>query len=151
MDGAGGHAGPLGDLAGRELAVFEEAGIGDVVVVPQVGGGDAVEGLAGAGAVPGVVERGGQGVVVQDGADAAGELDRGGIGGAQLDGVLAAGDLDLLACAGFPAQPDAQARGVAGGGGEGDVAEQGAQQPLAVLVAGGRGRPQGGQIGDGGG
>ena len=30
-------------------------------------------------------------------------------------------------------------------------AEQGAQQPLAVLVAGGGGRPEGGQVGDGGG
>ena len=138
VDGAGGHPDPLGDLAGGELAVAEQAGVGDVVVVPQVAGGDAVEGLPGAGAVPGVVERGGQGVVVQAGTDAAGELDGGRFGAAQLDGVLAAGDLDLLAGPGFPAQPDRQLRGVAGRRGEGDVAEQGAQQPLAVLVAGGR-------------
>ena len=59
VDGAGGDAGAPGDLAGGELAVFEQAGVGDVVVVPQVGGGDTVEGLPGAGAVPGVVERGG--------------------------------------------------------------------------------------------
>ena len=150
VDGAGGHAGDLGDLARGELAVVEQAGVGDVVVVPQVAGGDAVEGLPGAGAVPGVVQRPGQGVVVQAGADAAGELDGGRVGAAQLDGVLAAGDLDLLTCPGFPAQPDRQLRGVAGGGGESDVAEQGAQQALAVLVAGGRRSPQGGQVGDGG-
>src|SRR6266568_2141506 len=138
VDGAGGHAGALGDLAGAELAGFEQAGVGDVVVVAQVAGGDAVEGLPGAGAVPGIVERGGQGMVVAAGADAAGELDRGRIGAAQLDGVLAAGEADLLAGPGFPAQPGRELRGVAGRGGEGDVAEQGAQQALAVLVAGGR-------------
>src|SRR3974390_3368334 len=92
VDGAGGHADPPGDLAWGELAVFEQARVGDVVVVAQVRGGDAVEGLPGAGAVPGVIQRGGQGVVVAAGADAAGELDCGGIGGAQLDGVLAPGD-----------------------------------------------------------
>jgi hypothetical protein len=59
---------------GGELAVVEQAGVGDVVVVPQVAGGDAVEELPGAGAVPVLVERGGQGVVVQAGADAACEL-----------------------------------------------------------------------------
>ena len=92
VDGAGGHAGELGDLARGELAVFEQAGVGDVVVAAQVGGGDPVEGLPGAGAVPGVVQRGGQGVVVQAGADAAGELDRRRVGAAQLDGVAAPGD-----------------------------------------------------------
>jgi len=106
-----------------------------VVVVAQVGGGDAVEGLPGAGAVPGIVERFGEGVVVAGRADAAGELDRGGIGGAQLDGVLAAGDLDLLAGAGFPAQPDRDLGGVVGGQGDGDVGEQGAQQAFAVCAA----------------
>ena len=49
----------------------------------------------------------------------------------------------------FQRSPSGQAAGVLGGRGEGDVAEQGAQQALAVLVAGGRGRPQGGQVGDG--
>jgi len=101
--------------------------------------------------VAGVVERGGQGVVVAAGPDATGQLDRGRVGAAQLDGVLAARDLDLLAGPGFPAQPDREAGGVAGGGGEGDIAEQGAQQALAVLVAGGGRRPQCGQVGDGGG
>src|SRR6266571_744833 len=129
MGGAGGAVAAGG---------LEQAGVGDVVVVAQVAGGDAVEGLPGAGAVPGIVERGGQGMVVAAGADAAGELDRGRIGAAQLDGVLAAGEADLLAGPGFPAQPGRELRGVAGRGGEGDVAEQGAQQALAVLVAGGR-------------
>ena len=69
VHGAGGHAGELGDLARGQLAGFEQPGIGDVVVVAQVTGGDPVEGLPGAGAVPGVVQRPGQGVVVQAGAD----------------------------------------------------------------------------------
>ena len=119
------------------------------MVAAQVAGGDAVEGLPGAGAVPGVVERGGQGVVVAAGADAAGEFDGRGIGGAQLVGVLAPGDLDLLAGPGFPAQPDADLGRVAGDRGDGDVGEQGAQQPLAVFIAGGRVGPQGGQVRDG--
>ena len=85
----------------------------------------------------------------QAGADPAGELDRGRIGGAQLDGVLAPGDQELLGGPGLPAQPDGRSGGILGGRGEGHVAEQGAQQALAVLVAGGRGGPQGGQVGDG--
>ena len=113
VDGAGGHAGEPGDLARGELAVLEQPGVGDVVVAAQVTGGDAVEGLPGAGAVPGVVQRRGQGVVVQAGADAAGELDRRRVGAAQLDGAAAPGDLDLLAGAGLPAQPDRDLGGVA--------------------------------------
>src|SRR5438477_61945 len=70
---------------------------------------------------------------------------------AQLDGAAAPGDAELLAGAGLPAQPDRDLSGVCGGGGYGDVGQQGAQQPLAVFVAGGRGRPEGGQVGDGGG
>jgi hypothetical protein len=97
VDGAGGHADELGDLARGELAGFQQPGIGDVVVAAQVASGDPVEGLPGAGAVPGVVQRPGQGVVVQAGADAAGELDRRRVGAVQLDGAAAPGDLDLLA------------------------------------------------------
>ena len=114
VDGAGGHADELGDLARGELAVFEQPGVGDVVVAAQVAGGDPVEGLPGAGAVPGVVQRPGQGVVVQAGADAAGELDRGRVGGSAAGRRSAAGDLDLLAGPGLPAQPDRDLGGVAG-------------------------------------
>jgi hypothetical protein len=88
VDGAGGHAGELGDLARCELAVLEQPGVRDVMVAAQVAGGDPVEGLPGAGAVPGVIQRPGQGVVIQAGADPAGELDCGRIGGAQLEGVV---------------------------------------------------------------
>src|ERR1700745_307118 len=102
----------------------------------QVARGDPVEGLAGAGAVPGVVECPAQGVVVQAGADAAGELDRGGAGGAELAGVLAAGDLDLLAGPGLPAQADRDLGGVAGGRGGGGGGPRGAQQPRAGPVSG---------------
>ena len=51
----------------------------------------------------------------------------------------------------FQRSPTAIWAGSLAGRGDGDVGEQGAQQPLAVLVAGGRGCPQGGQVGDGGG
>ena len=61
---------------GGELVVVEQAGVGNLMVFPQVGG-DAVEELLGVGVVRGVVERGGQGIVVDDGVDAAGELDDG--------------------------------------------------------------------------
>src|SRR6266511_1414842 len=90
------HADQLGDLAWGELAWGEQAGVGDVVVVAQVRGGVGVEGAPGAGGVPGLVERGGQGGVVQGRADAAGQPDGGRVGVAQLDGVLAAGGLQLL-------------------------------------------------------
>ena len=152
VDGAGGHAGPLGDLAGRELAVFEEAGIGDVVVVPQ---GRRWRRRRRAGRCrcgAGVVERGRPGRCCP-GRGRCGRRAR-----SRRDRWRAAGWRFLRRVTwtcwlapDFQRSPDAQARGVAGGGGEGDVAEQGAQQPLAVLVAGGRGPPQGGQIGDGGG
>ncbi|MGH3831059.1 MAG: hypothetical protein ACRDRS_11525 [Pseudonocardiaceae bacterium] len=46
--------------------------------------------MPGSGAVPGLVEHGGQGGVVQAGTDAAGEFDRHGVGGAQLPGPRSA-------------------------------------------------------------
>src|SRR5574342_570700 len=151
VDGAGGHPDAFGHLAWGEFTVGEQAWVRDSVVVAQVGGGDRVEGLPGAGAVPGLVERCGQGGVVQAGADAAGEFDRGRVGAAQLDGVAAPGDRELLAGPGSEPQPDRQLGGVHLGWCEGDVSDQGTQQPLAVLVAGGFGCPQRGQVGHGGG
>src|SRR5438552_8706660 len=126
VEGAGGHADPLGGLARGQLAVFQQTGVRDVVVAAQVSGGDTVEGLPGAGAVPGVVQRCGEGVVVQARADPAGELDRRRVSDAQLDGAAAPGDAELLAGAGLPAQPDRDLSGVCGGGGYGDVGQQGA-------------------------
>jgi hypothetical protein len=41
--------------------MFEQPRVGDVVIVPQVAGSDAVEGLPCAGAVPGIVKRPGEG------------------------------------------------------------------------------------------
>jgi hypothetical protein len=44
VDGAGGYADSVGDLAWGQLSVGEQAGVGDVVVVAQVVGGDSIEG-----------------------------------------------------------------------------------------------------------
>lgn len=97
--------------------------------------------------MPGLVERGGQGGVVQARAGAPSERDRGGVGGAQPDGVTPTSDGELVVGAGFPAQPHGQLCGIGLGRGDGDIGEQGAQQALAVFVAGGLGRPQHRQIG----
>ena len=76
-----------------------------------------------------------------------GECDHGGIGAAQLDGIAAAGDRKLAAGAGFPAHSHRELGGVGLGGGDGDIGDEGAQQPFAVFVAGGFGCPQHWQVG----
>ena len=57
-----------------------------------------------------------------------------------------AGDGEFVGGAGVPADPDPDL-GPVGLGQHGDVGDQGAQQPFAVLVAGGRRVPEGGQVG----
>jgi hypothetical protein len=64
-------------------------------------------------------------------------------GGAGVDGP---GHAQLVGGAGVPADPDPDL-GLVGLGQRGDIGDQGAQQPLAVLVAGGGGIPQPGQVG----
>src|SRR5215218_7059556 len=131
------HADQLGDLARSEFAVGQQAGKGDVVVVAEVRGRVDVEGASGAGGVPGLVERRSEGGVVQGRADAAGQVDRLRGGAPPLRHRFGALDQQLGGGAGVPLQPDPKPCGVAGGS-QGDVADQGAQQAFAVLVAGGR-------------
>src|ERR1019366_4017736 len=67
----------------------------------------------------------------------------GGWGGAGVDGP---GGGELVGGAGVPADPDPYFAAVRFGQ-QGDVGDQGAQQPLAVLGGGGAGVPEGGQVG----
>ena len=56
-----GDAEPAGDVGDGDLAVLEQPGLGDVVVVAQVGHRDAVEGPTGTGDIAGGVETLGRG------------------------------------------------------------------------------------------
>ena len=94
---------------------------------------------------PGGVEPGDQLVVAGGRAELADQLDGGGgrtPGGAGVDGPV---DGELVGGAGVPADPDPDL-GPVGLGQQGDVGDQGAQQPLAVPGAGGGRVPQGGQV-----
>ena len=59
--------------------------------------------------------------------------------------VLATGDDDLVGGAGVPADPDA-CLGEVGFGQQGDIGDEGAQQPFAVPGGGGGGVPQAGHV-----
>src|ERR1039458_7884065 len=98
-----------------------------------------------AGAVPGGIEPGDQLVVAGGRPELFNELDGGGRrapGGAGVDGPVGG---EFAGGAGVPADPDAYlVRSLLGE--QGDVGDQGAQQPFAVPGAGGGRVPQGGQV-----
>src|ERR1019366_3941448 len=97
-------------------------------------------------AVPGGVQPGDQLVVAGGRPEPSDQIDGGGRrapGGAGVDGPAGG---ELVGGAGVPADPDPYL-GAVGLGEQGDVGDQGAQQPFAVLVAGGGRVPQGGQVG----
>jgi len=87
-----------------------------------------------------LVKRRGEVLVVHGGPELPGEAD-GGWAGPEV--LIALGE-EFFGGSGLPAQPDPQLVRIAGWH-EGDVAEEGAQQPFAVLVAGGGRVPQAGQ------
>src|SRR5438128_1586390 len=98
-----------------------------------------------ASAVPGGIEPGDQLVVAGGRPEPSDELDGGGRGtpgGAGVDGPVGG---ELVGGAGVPADPDPYFAAV-GAGEQGDVGDQGAQQPFAVPGAGGGRIPQGGQV-----
>src|ERR1017187_9907914 len=98
-----------------------------------------------AGAVPGGIEPGDQLVVAGGRPELFNELDGGGRGtpgGAGVDGPAGG---ELAGGAGVPADPDPYFAAVRLGE-QGDVGDQGAQQPFAVPGAGGGRVPQGGQV-----
>jgi hypothetical protein len=99
-----------------------------------------------AGAVPGGVQPPGELIVAGDRSESPDELDRcgrGALGRAGMDGTVSN---EFVGGAGVPADPDPYLA-VVRFGQQGDVGDQGAQQPLAVPGAGGRRLPQSGQIG----
>ena len=136
LDGLDGDAEFRGGLGDGELCVAGCRRVADFVVLAEVARGVGVEGASAGGAVACGVERGGEAGVVHGGPELPGQV-HGGRAGAE---VLVALDEQFLGGAGVPPQSDPQLAGVAGGQ-EGDVAEEGAQHPFAVLVAGGRGAP----------
>ena len=98
------------------------------------------------GGQPGRVQPLGQLGGGRDGAETADHLHR--RGGAALGRAWRQGPGagELVGGAGVPADPDPDF-GLVGFGQQGDVGDQGAQQPLAVFTAGRRGMPQPGQVG----
>jgi len=116
------------------------------VGLAEVGDGGVVEGPPGTCAVADLVEPGSELGVGAGGPQPSGELDGGGMGSAVLDDALAAGDDHLVGGAGVPADPDA-GLGQVGLGEQGDVGDEGPQQPLAVPGRGGRRVPQARHVG----
>src|SRR6266566_3043511 len=146
VDDGGAAAQPAGGLGGADLAVVVGGRGGDVAGVADPLDGLDVERAAVPGGQPGGVQLRGQLGGGRDGAEPADHLHRRGRaapGGAGVDG---AGHAQLVGGAGVPADPDPDF-GLVGFGQQGDVGDQGAQQPFAVFAAGGRGVPQAGQVG----
>src|ERR1700756_4716900 len=127
-----------------DLAVSVGVGGGDVVGVADPLHGLDVERRSGAGGVPGGVEPFGQFGGRGGGSQADHHVDggrRAAFGGA---GVGSTRDGDVVGGAGVPADPDPHLADV-GFGEQGDVGDEGAQQPFTVLVAGGGTVPECGQ------
>src|ERR1019366_2421474 len=102
-----------------------------------------VERPAVAGEVPGGIQPGDQLVVAGARPEPLDKLDGGGRGAPGGAGVDGPGGGELVGGAGVPADPDPYFAAVRFGQ-QGDVGDQGAQQPLAVLGGGGAGVPEGG-------
>src|ERR1017187_119784 len=105
-----------------------------------------VERPAVAGEVPGGIQPGDRLVVAGARPEPLDKLDGGGRGAPGGAGVDGPGGGELVGGAGVPADPDPYFAAVRFGQ-QGDVGDQGAQQPLAVLGGGGAGVPEGGQVG----
>src|SRR6266568_4378233 len=146
VDDIGAAAEPAGGPGHGDLAVGVGSRGGDVVGVADPLHGLDVERAAVPGGQPGGVQLPGQVGGGRDGAEPTDHLHRWGraaFGGAGMDG---AGHAQFVGGAGVPADPDPDL-GLVGFGQHGDVGDQGTQQPLAVLAAGGRRVPQAGQVG----
>ena len=129
----------LREFVDAELVGGERRRRGDAVLPAQPANLGLVERLSGACEVAGVVEVVGElrvGVrgpeLVQDVADG---------GRARVAGGAGAQHGQLVTGAGAPVDPDAEV-GLVGSEGQGDVGDEGAQQPLAVAVRGRRCGPQ---------
>src|SRR6266566_5220206 len=136
VDDAGGAAQPPGGFGDGDLAAGVGGGGGDVVGVADPLDGLDVEGAAVAGGQPVGVEPADQLVVAGGRSELPGELDRSGRGAPGRAGVDGPAGDKFVGGAGVPADPDAHLAGLLLGE-QGDVGDQGAQQPFAVLVAGG--------------
>ena len=146
VDDASAAAEPAGSLSDADLAGRIGRRGRDVVGVADPLDGLDVERPAVAGDKPGGIELPSQFGGGHDGAELADHLDgrgRAALAGAGMDGP---GHAQFVGGAGVPADPDPHF-GLLGFGQQGDVGDQRAQQPLAVLAAGGRGVPERGQVG----
>ena len=146
VDDAGAAAQPAGGVGDADLAVVAGRRGGDAVGVADPLHGLDVERAAVPGDHPGGVQLPGQLGSGRDGSELADHLDRRRRAAPGRAGVDGAGDAELVGGAGVPADPDPDFAAV-GFGQQGDIGDQGAQQPLAVLAAGRRGVPQAGQVG----
>src|SRR4029077_16645866 len=108
--------------------------------------GGEVERSAVTGGQPGGVELVDQVAGVGAGSELCHQLDRRGGAAFGRAGRQGPGDGQFVGGAGVPADPDPRLGGV-GFGQQRDIGDQGAQQPFAVLVAGGGRPPECGEIG----
>ena len=133
VDDVVGDVEALSDVVDAELVVAEWGWRGDAVVPAQPAHGVLVERAAAGGQLTGLVETVGELGVGVRGPEFAQQL--GDFGGARGAGGAGSQDGQLFAVARAPVDPDADL-GVVGLGGERDVVDQRAQQPLAVAVRG---------------
>src|SRR5712691_1244284 len=146
VDDAGAAAQPDSGLGHADLAVGIRVRGRDLAGVTDPLDGLDIERPAVACGQPGCVQVPDQVVVAGGRAEAGDELDRGirgAPGRARMDGPSGG---ELVGGAGVPADADAHLVGPLLGE-QGDVGDQGAQQPFAVFGAGSRGVPEGGQVG----
>src|SRR6266487_1071806 len=141
VDGVGADAKTLGDVGHAQLAGGEGCGCWHVVDVAEPAHGLDVERSPAAGQVAGLVQLVGQLGVGSLGAEPPQQLDHAVWGAPRLDGGGAAAGEELLGSARVPADADAEL-GPVGLGQHGDVSDQRAKHPLAVLGRGRRRVPQ---------
>src|SRR5712691_9887274 len=145
VDDAGAAAEPAGGFGDADLGAAVGRRAGDLVGVTDPLDGFDVERAARAGAVSALGEQSDQVGVAGDGTEFADQPGGRGRRGGRYPGGAGPVDDDLVGGSGVPADPD-PGLGPVGFGQQGDVGDQGAQQPLAVARGGGGGVPQRRQV-----
>ena len=139
-----GDAELTGDVGDGDFAVSQQLRLRNASVVTQRCHGVVVEDPAGTSEIAGVIEHLGKVSVGQIGVTT-GQVDRCWIGATVLGDPQTSGGDDLVCGAGVPQDPDASLCQV-GLGQQGDIRDEGAQEPFAVSWRGGGRVPQRGHV-----